>query len=58
MVDLQNQALSKCVSATTGARKVLVSQVTGIESPWMALDAAQARLMDKMMTDPAVLGDL
>jgi len=41
MTDLQYQALSKCVSAIKGARKELVSEIAGVESPKTALDAAQ-----------------
>jgi len=43
MVDLQCQALSKCVNAVRGARKELVSEIAGVEGPRMALDAAQAQ---------------
>jgi len=41
-----------------GARKELVSQTAGVESPRMVLDAAQARLMVKMVRDPTALGGL
>lgn len=41
---LQYQALKKCVNVTHGSRRELVSQITGVESPRMVLDAAQARL--------------
>ena len=58
MTDLQYQALSKCVNSVKGARKGLVSEITGVENPRMALDAAQARLLRKMMRDPTALGDL
>jgi len=58
MVDLQCQALSKCVNAVRGACKELVSEIAGVESPRMALDAAQARLLGKMMRDPIALGDM
>ena len=37
---LQCQVLFKCVNAVGGARKELVSEIAGIESPRMALDAA------------------
>jgi len=36
----------------------LVSQIAGVESLSMALDAAQARLMGKIMRDTTVLEDL
>jgi len=36
----------------------LVSQIAGVESLRMALDAAQARLMGKIMRDTTALGDL
>ena len=57
MVDLQCQGLSKCVDAVRGARKELLSEIAGVESPRMALDAAQARLLGKLMRDPTALGD-
>jgi len=47
VIDLQCQALSKCVNAVRGARKELVCEITGVESPRMALDAAQSRLLEK-----------
>jgi len=49
MIDLQCQALSKCVNAVRGACKELVSGIAGVESPRMALDATQAKLLGKMM---------
>jgi len=55
---LQYQAMKKCVNATHGSKKELVSQIAGVESPRMALDAAQARLMGKIMRDTTALGDL
>jgi len=55
---LQYQALKKGVNATHGSKKELVSQIAGVESPRMALDAAQARLMGKIMRDTTALGDL
>ena len=58
MIDLQYQALSKCVNLVKGARKELVSEIAGVESPRTVLDAAQARLLGKMMRDPTALGDL
>jgi len=58
MVDLECQALSKCVNAARGARKELVSEIAGVESPRMALDAAQAKLLGKLMWDPTALGDM
>jgi len=58
MIDLQCQALSKCVNAVRGARKELVSVIAGVESPRMTLDAAQARLLGKMMRDPTALEDM
>jgi len=58
MVDLQCQALSKCVNAVRAACKELVSEVMEVESPRMALDAAQARLLGKLMRDPTALGDM
>lgn len=36
----------------------MVSQIAGVESPRMVLDAAQARLAGKMLRDPSALGDL
>jgi len=41
-----------------GARKELVSEIAGVASPRMALDAGQARLLGEMMRDPTALGDL
>jgi len=35
-----------------------MSQIAGAESSRIALDAAQARLMGKLMLGPTVLGDL
>jgi len=58
MVDLQYQALRKCVSAVRGVRKELVSEIAGVGSPKMAIDAAQARLLGKMMRDQMALGDM
>jgi len=58
MIDLQYQALTKCVNSVKGACKELVREIAGVESPKMALDAAQARLLGKMMQDPTTLGDL
>ena len=55
---LQYQALKKCVNATHGSRIELVSQIAMVESPRMALDAAQSRLMGKIMQDTTALGDL
>lgn len=49
---LQYQALKKCVNAVQGSRRELVSQIAGVESPKMVLDAVQARLAAKMMRDP------
>ena len=50
--------MKKCVNATNGSKKELVSQIAGVESPRMALDAAQARLMGKIIRDTTALGDL
>jgi len=58
MVDLQCQGLSKCVNAVRGARRELVSEIAGVENPRMALDAAQARLLGKLLRDPTALGDM
>jgi len=58
MIDLQYQTRPKCVNSVKGARKELVREIAGVESPRMALDAAQARLLGKMMRDPTTLGDL
>jgi len=55
MVDLQCQALSKCVNAVRGARK---GEIAGVESPRMALDAAHAQLLAKMIRVPTALGDM
>jgi len=55
---LQYQALMRCTGATRGSRKELVSQIAGVESPSMAMDAAQSRLMGKILKDPTALGDL
>jgi len=46
---LQYQPLKKCINATHESKIELVSQIAGVESPRMALDAAQARLMGKIM---------
>ena len=48
---LQYQALKKCVNVTHGSRRELVSQLAGVEFPKMALDAAQAKVMRKLMRD-------
>jgi len=58
MIDLQYQALTKCVNSVKGARKELIREITRVESPTMALEAAQARLLGKMIRDPTTLGDL
>ena len=55
---LQYQALRKCTGATRGSRIDLVSQIAGVESPKMAIEAAQSRLMGTILRDPKVLGDL
>jgi len=55
MEKLQYQCLKKCVNATHGSRRELVSQIAGVESPRMALDAAQARVMAKMMGDQTAM---
>jgi len=57
-VQLQYQALKKYVNATHGSKTELVSQIAGVESPGMVLDAAQARVMRKIMGDNTALGDL
>lgn len=44
---LQYQALKKCVNATHGSERELVSQIAGVESTRMVLDVAQARLAGK-----------
>jgi len=49
MIDLQYQALIKCVNSVKGARNELVREIAGVESPRIALDAAQAQLLEKMM---------
>ena len=54
-MDPQYQVLSKCVSVTRGARKELVSQIAGVESPRMALDVGR---WVEMMRDPTALADL
>ena len=43
---------------THGSRKELVSQIVGIESLRLALDAAQARVMGKLMRDSLCIDDL
>jgi len=58
MVDLQCQAPSKCVHAVRGARKELVSEIAGVESPRVALDVAQARLLGKLRRNPTALWDI
>jgi len=58
MVDLQYQALTKYVNSVKGARKELVREIAAVESPRMALYAAQAHLLGKMMRDPTTLGNL
>ena len=50
--------MKKCVNATHGSRRELVSQIAGVESLRMALDAAQARVMEKVMRDPSYIDDL
>jgi len=55
---LQYQALKKCVNVTHRSRIELLSQIAGVESPRMALDAAQASLMGKIMQDTTAVGDL
>ena len=55
---LQYQALKKCINTTNGSKIKLVSQIAGVESSRMALDAAQARLMGKIMRDTTAIGDL
>ena len=51
VINLQYQSLGKCVSAVRGARKELVSGIAGVENPRMAVDAAQDRMMAKMLGD-------
>jgi len=46
------------VNSVKGARKELVREIAGVESPKIALDAAQAQLLGKMMRDPTTLRDL
>ena len=58
MIDLQYQALTKCVNSVKGARKELIREIAGMESLKMALDEAQARLLGKMIRDPTTLEDL
>jgi len=58
MIDLQYQALTKCINSVKGACKELVREIAGVESPKIALDVAQARLLEKMMRDPTTLRDL
>jgi len=55
---LQYQTLKKCVNAIQVSKIEFVGQMTGVESPRMALDAAQARLMRKIMRDTTAIGDL
>jgi len=55
---LQYQALKKCVNATHGSRIAVVSQIAGVESPRMALDAPQARHGCRIMRDTTAIGDL
>ena len=55
---LQYQALKKCINTTHESRRELVSQIAGVESPRMALDAAQARVMRKLMRDPLYMDNL
>jgi len=57
MIDLQYQALTKYVNSVKGACKELVREITGVESPRMVLDIAQARLLGKMIRDLTTLGD-
>jgi len=49
MEKLPYQCLKKCVNATHGSRRELVSQIAVVEPPLIALDTAQARVMAKMM---------
>ena len=55
---LQYQALKKCVYMIHGSRRELVSQIAAVESRRMALDAAQARVMGKLMRNPSYIDDL
>ena len=55
---LKYQALKKCVYATHRAKRELVSQIAVVESPRMALDAAQARVIGKLIRDPSYMDDL
>jgi len=54
----QYQALKKCVNAIHGSKIELGSQIAGVESPRMALDAAHARLRGKIMRHTIALRDL
>ena len=38
-----------CVDTTDVSRRELVSQIVGVETPRIALNAAQARVMSEMM---------
>ena len=55
---LQYQALKKCVNVTYRSSRELVSQIVGAESPRMALDTVQARVMGKLMRDPSYINNL
>ena len=43
---------------THGSRRELVSQIAGVESTRMALDAVQARVMGKLIRDPSYMDNL
>ena len=53
-----NQALTKCINSIKEACNELVREIVGVESLKMALDAAQVRLLGKMMQDPTTLREL
>ena len=55
---LQYQGLKKCVNETQGSKRELVSQLAGVESTKMALDAKQARVMGKLMRNQSCMDDL
>ena len=55
---MQYQALKNFVNLTHGSKRELVSQIAGVESPRMVLDAAQARMMGKLMRDLSYMYDV
>ena len=55
---LQFLALKKCVNVRHESKWKLVNQIAGVKIPRMAQDAAQARVMGKLMRNPSYMNDL